>query len=876
MTGLVPPAGVMLVGLFNLLLRASINIFFIAGQTMFFKTVGITGLPYVYAAMNIVYIGIQAGAVRHLKGSSGTYLQRLSAVFFAVAAARVFLPLNEAVWAGVGFLLAVMIYELFFNQFFTHWLNEILPIQEGKRHLPFINGCGSLSFIISGVFMRLALSVTDLPTVIAVDTFAFAIAAASFGLVRRRFSERSESADQILKEARQGEPHEPETDGSLGSLGFWLAIFGFLFTISKYWLDYQYSRVINIECGTAEQLASFIAVFTSCTDALVLLTQLAVAGSVMKRFRLTRILLILPVSVGIAAVVTGFTGGFAAVLATQFLFTWIAKSFHHSAIALVIGILPAGPRLRAMSSLGIAASAGSLASAVILMVVQNNLSLATAFTGLAVFLGLMAVCVKPLEIVWQQELGCVLERSAVAATGDRLVAIESLRAWSPAERLRRLGFLLRGNEGERMAALDLLDDVPRASSENILMDILRDEASPKVRAGAVRRLVAHGTPASRWAGADMLASEEADPRVLANLLEGLAELDVGESFLPEIRKCLSHAHHRVRSAAAEALIRLSETSDDIGIALRGLCGMQQSADPLERAAAIAVLGRLQHETFLEELRAGLDDEDDRVAGQAVAALRRLPLAEASQALRNASGKLPKRLADEANAAAESVEMFTCSGISQILEGLEPMERARVVARLGDWRHDSRIYLLIRALQVEPAEIRAALVAAIEKIESHSVRGLMIRAFGQSGNTVIWHVEQVAEGISDLAISDLADIALLLRLMREHGASGDIETLLLPLLDRIERDIVETPPTRAPESDLRFKLAVTVASTRAADSAEVVEALDRALRGDRFTASLSWEYLELQLGKPVAGRLACLMKTAAAVCPPSATIRERTG
>ncbi|HNW34408.1 MAG TPA: hypothetical protein PKM25_05710, partial [Candidatus Ozemobacteraceae bacterium] len=596
------------------------------------------------------------------------------------------------------------------------------------------------------------------------------------------------------------------------------------------------------------------------------LTQLAVAGSVMKLVRLTRILLILPVSVGIAAVITIFSGGFAAVLATQFLFTWIAKSFHHSAVALVIGILPAGPRLRVMSGIGIAASAGSLASAVILMVVQDTLGLPAAFTVLAVFLGVMAVCVKPLELVWQQELSRVLEHAAVTSTGDRIVAIDSLRAVSPAERLRRLEFLLRGSEEDHLAALDLLDDVPRAGSERILIDLLRRESSPKVRAGAVRRLVTHGAAASRWAGADLLASGEADPRVLANLLEGLAELDIGGSFLPGIRNCLSHAHHRVRSAAAEAVIRLSEAPDDIETALRSLCGMRVSADSFERAAAIAVLGRLQHEAFLDELRVGLDDADERVAGQAVAALQRLLLPEAAQALRNAAGKLPKRLAAEAEAAAESVEMLTCSGISQVLEGLEPLERAKVVARLGDWRHDSRVYLLIRALQIEPAQLRAALVASIEKIESQPVRGLMTRAFGQSGSAVIWHAEQFAAWISDLAVSDLPDIALLLRLMREHGTSECIEVLLLPLLDRIERDITATPPTRAPESDLRFKLAVTVASTRATDSAGVVDALDRALRGDRFTASLSWEYLELQLGKPVVGRLARLVKTAAAARP----------
>lgn len=881
---MLPPAGVLLVGVFNLLLRAAINIFFIAGQTLFFKTAGVTGLPYVYAAMNLVYIALQAGAVRHLTGSSGTYLQRISAAFFAIAFIRMFAPFAESVWLDVGFLLAVMVYELFFNQFFTHWLNEVLPLDEGKRYLPFINGCGSLSFILSGILMRLALSVTSLTRVMAADVFAFAVAAALFGVVRRRFRERSEATEPAFSgqdKRTDGPKPAVEERAKSGSgvgdvFGNRLAVLALLFTVSKYWLDYQYSRAITVACDTPERLASFIALFTACTDALVLLTQMTVAGLVMKNIRLTRILAILPVTVSIAALAS-MGGAFPVVLATQFLFTWIAKSFHHSAMALVVGVLPAKPRLNVLSRIGICASAGSMFSAVMLMAVQNSLVPGIAFGALAIVLGLMAVSVWPLERAWEDALARILDdESAGAERGDRLVAIESLRALSPAERLHRLETLLRGTEEERLAALDLLEGVPSVAVQQVLIDLLRSEASPTVRAGVVRRLLTFDTAISRWVGTDLLASGETDPRVLANLLEGLGELDSGAAFLPGVRSCLDHPHHRVRSAAAEALIRLSDDAGDMETGLRRLSGMRSSEDPLERSAAIAVLGRLQHESFLDVLESGLSDEDERVAGQAIAALRRLPLLQAARILRSAEGTLPKQLVREAAAAAESVEMLTCSGISQIIEGLDPSERGQVVNRLGTWRHDSRIYLLIRALQIEPACLRAALAASIEKIESPVVRSLITRGFGQDGSAVIWRADRICSEVAGLAVRDLADVALLLRLMREHGAPETIEILLIPLLQRIEKDLVETPPLRTLESDLRLKLAVTAASAGAVDSAGVIDALDRALLGDRFIASLSWEYLELQLGRPVASQLARLMKTAAAPGSSSGKIRKHSG
>ncbi|HEY9069297.1 MAG TPA: hypothetical protein VIV61_03515, partial [Candidatus Ozemobacteraceae bacterium] len=216
-------------------------------------------------------------------------------------------------------------------------------------------------------------------------------------------------------------------------------------------------------------------------------------------------------------------------------------------------------------------------------------------------------------------------------------------------------------------------------------------------------------------------------------------------------------------------------------------------------------------------------------------------------------------------------LLTCTGFSQIIEGLDPDERAGIVNRLGDWRRDSRIYLVIRALQVEPAALRSALVAAIERISAPAVRGLVTRAFGQDGTAVVWKPETAAGEIAHLELGDLADVALLLRLMREHGATGPIVPLLLPVLERIESDIQIAPPVRDPGSDLRFKLAVTAASAAAAEPARVVETLDRAIRGDRFVASLSWEYLELQLGKAVSDRLARLVKTSVEAGPASDTI-----
>ncbi|HOY68239.1 MAG TPA: hypothetical protein PLP29_15265 [Candidatus Ozemobacteraceae bacterium] len=871
MTGLLPPLPVALVGLFNLLLRATINVFFIAAQTLFFKTAGVMGLPYVYAAMNLVYIALQAGAVRRLTGSPGSHVQRLSAAFCTIALGRMLLP-PAVVWLDTAFLLAVMVYELFFNQFFTHWLNDVLPLDEGKRYLPFINACGSLSFIVSGVTMRLALSVTSLTTVLAADVVAFAVAAACFPIVRSRFSERSGHAPDEPTGPGAGavvEAGASDTDGRW-AFGSRLAALALLFTLSKYWLDYQYSRAITAACDTPERLASFIAVFTSCTDALVLLTQMTVAAAVMKRFRLPRILAILPVAVG-AAALASLGSGFHAVLATQFLFTWIAKSFHHAAMTLIVGILPTAPRLKVLSAIGIGASIGSMLSAVVLMGVQRHLAPELAFGALAAVLGLMALSVIPLERAWGRELGRVLDGSAVVGEGERLAAIETLRALSAGERLQRLEHLLQGSEQERLASLELMDGIPREAAEHLLIERLRHETSPRVRAGVVRRLVGLGAAVSRWAGADLLPADEADPRVLANLLEGLAELDAGESFLPQIRVHLGHVHHRVRAAAAEALIRLSSDPGDIEAGLGVLERMRGAPESLERAAAVAVLGRLQHEAFREELAGGLADPDERVASQAIAALRRLPLPEVAETLRRAAAGFAPRLAAEATAAAESVELVTCAGFSQIIEALGPEERAGIVNRLGDWRRDSRIYLVIRALQVEPAALRSALVAAIERISSPAVRGLVTQAFGQDGPAVVWKAEAVSDAVARLELGDLADVALLLRLLREHGATEPIVPLLLPVLDRIEQDIKNAPPSRAPGGDVRFKLAVTAASAAATEPARVVETLDRAIRGDRFVASLSWEYLELQLGTAVADRLARLVKTAAAAGAASDTI-----
>jgi HEAT repeat protein len=137
-----------------------------------------------------------------------------------------------------------------------------------------------------------------------------------------------------------------------------------------------------------------------------------------------------------------------------------------------------------------------------------------------------------------------------------------------------------------MRVLEILEQI--SDCRRLLMPLVKflKIPDPKVRSKAVK-LIARASQNGGWFDS-ILA--DADPRVRANLIEGLLA-QMGRRAEPILRRAARDPHHRV---AAIALFGLAQLGDPLG--LKEL--VQMSTDPREphRKAALRALAKLEEAT----------------------------------------------------------------------------------------------------------------------------------------------------------------------------------------------------------------------------------------------------------------------------------------
>ena len=120
--------------LYQFIVRATMNVLFVLSFTSFLKVQGTQGLPYVYTAMNLVYISLQLGSIKRLQADTARYISIGSWAFLTLVAMRAFYAETISPSLATAFLLSLMIFDLFFSQFFFHYLGDVFPTARGQDH----------------------------------------------------------------------------------------------------------------------------------------------------------------------------------------------------------------------------------------------------------------------------------------------------------------------------------------------------------------------------------------------------------------------------------------------------------------------------------------------------------------------------------------------------------------------------------------------------------------------------------------------------------------------------------------------------------------------------------------------------------------------
>ncbi|MBF0499431.1 MAG: HEAT repeat domain-containing protein [Candidatus Riflebacteria bacterium] len=941
--------GLLLICFFHFGIRFSTNIFFVIAQTLFFSRAGVTSLPWVYTVMNVCYIAIQGLSMQKLKARSAVYLPRLCFAFTLVTGLVALNGLTTEGLSGAGvpgvagnaaspatigktfaapgtvswvpvtvFLLIVMIYELFFNQFFTHYLNDLFPLQEGKASLPIITAAGSLSFIASGLFLKIALSALSINIVLITALALYtlfqlllpAIATGYAGIARTQATtstappssysapEYAENPAKQLSTTKQKticDTIQKTTDESdatgkyaensgvssvFSTFGRAFCLLAFFGVLAKYWLDYQYSRAITDLFRGENELAGFIGLFSASTDALVLIAQLTIVGRVLKKVPLPAVAGFLPGVVMMAGIVPLITGSAIGVLVTQFLFTFVAKTFFNPALGLLPAVLPPIPRLRLMGAMGISASVGAMIAGISLLLLQKKLSVQAAFILLTIVFAVMLLLIKPIREGYRHELLAALDGIDIDA---RIEALSPLIYVDERDRTAGIASLLKADdETARLTAIAAATALQPHTAVELLSPLLTDTETSKIRTATVHALATLGGGAASPTLVNMLSEPGTPSRIKATLIEGFGEFPGGREFLKEIMTFLAASDHRLRAAAAASVIRLGSRREELETALRILWKMLNDKNsPSSRAAAVSALGRLQHETFLPELEAALNnDPDPRVATLAVQALAHLPIQRSADVLSKVcpSERFTEAVVMEAHRAREAIERVALGSIVSLFESLTSEERAALSEPLSHIGDATRHTAVAAALTLPDPAARGAfsrflldlenrdLLEFFSKLSNNINLTICVPTSGRSSGSpgsqtyerTLYEWNTILEKYPADRPLNIRQLSPLFQGLLERDACSMYDFLLTSLWkrllfveacrERLSRALPGTPLLNiAPALEEEFRLLASLTARRCSSPADTFEAMKKGLSDDRFALSLVAEVLRPQLG-----------------------------
>ncbi len=842
-----------LVSAYQFLVKALVSIFFVTSLTIFLKKAGSQGMPYFYTSMNIVYISIQSFAARKLKGDSAGYLSISAWAIFVLSILRVTMPAADHLYIVTGFLLSVAVYDLFFNQFFINFINDIYPLQEGKANLPFISAFGSLGYIASGVVLKLALSVVDIRTVMAGNIVLILISQGVLVLTKRAagVEQKEEKDKKEKKEEKEKEEKEAPDDVSIGILGKFLVAVFFFQMFGKYWLDYQYTKTINAAFTTEEDLASFIAIFCACCDFLVLASLMGLTGRLLKKIRLSTALSFIPVALFFLCIPVIFTSSFYLIVTCQFIFVFLARALHNPSAGLIVAIMPAARRIRTMSYAGMAASSGSLLVGLSLLVVQDILTTPVAFATSLLMFASTFIAVRYIDSAYQQELVRALDEGS---NEGRLAAARKLAAMaSYNERVERLQEYLQGDEELKKEAITLAAPLRPGDVENLLLPLFEGAENPHLQASAARVLVTSGGEHAREKLAELMMDKDGDARLRANIVEAIGMINEGVSFVKRAAELLNDDNHRIRANSAVTVIRLSNDENDVQKALDTLWKMLDDKEtPINRAAAVSAMGRLQHYAFVPELADSLRDPQEEVANQALLALGQLPTPAVAELLHEYLGeKPPEVMANRARLELNRIKRLNVEEVCQLLDAFDADERARVGNFLAGIEDDAEMAVVMHALRITNGGHRRAFTTFFKEEHDKRLYETMRECFKEeeSGDCVI-DADCIANTVTNTDLLQNQSFSKIMELLAFEKAMELYDKLLLHYVKRLfvldcslqQLEVEEGKEIVKEERQILCELT----AARTGEVSRALDALENVQSSDTFAASVGIEFLSSRL------------------------------
>lgn len=900
--GSLPSPAWLLAGHF-LLQKASNNLLYLSLLTVFLKSAGPEGLPWIYVLVNLSFIALQFGIASRTAGREGHWLlAALSwpAIAFAVAAGAV-------VQGAPGpllmvFLILAILIDLFTNQAFSNMANQYLTLQEAKQVLPGIFAAGSLGYILSGILLKFVLDIVGIRGLLwftallvvaqhlllvtlepyeratqAPPPASSATGAAAAGAIPAPGAGKASRAAGVPPATPSQPPPPAENQPWRHPLAQLLIASSFLILFNKYLIDYLFAGAVNGHFPSAQDLAVFMGIFGASADLTVIGLQTLVMNHVFARFPIGRVLMVVPALLVLLCGGAAFGALFLLVVAIQFFVLLNSKNFTVPATSILLGAVRQQERGAVRRSIGIACSASSLLVGGILLAVRGRVSPEGLFLTAALGYILMAWVHHRLDAAYAHTLRQTISESPDAEDPEW---IESLRFLGARERFSRLQDLLAHPEpGIRLGAIREAALLSPDEVHRLLLPMLETERDPACLAAVARTLLDVLGP-DTLCNLEMLLAGNDDPRLTADLLEAIGRVGAGEAIEDMVELFLAHDHHRIRGSAAMSLLRLTRRPERLEEALRGLARMARDRGPLSRATAAAVMGEMAMPLFIPALEVLSTDPDETVARNALQALAKMQSSRALAILESRCQHPHPRVAETARNLFREASRQGIAQIGSLLKGFSGAERHRLAQSLRTMHGERLLGLLARVLGLERPVAREGLVRLLQEGHGETL-DLVDRCLAAGdGDGAEVSLEPVWERLQTTFTPGLPRWTEAIPFLAQELAGSDrpVVTLAAPRMTEVLRRVwlegvaLELAPDMQAEPFPPARMArlreiwrqraegcARALALTCPEPAPVLRAIDQLAGADPFTRSVARELLETQFGATLLGWLEPLLR-----------------
>lgn len=605
--------------LYSAAIGIAINYFFTAASALFLTRFEIETLPYTILASGVALYAVRA-VVRFAEAHlSATNLLIATLVFLLILLSGLRLGLSATDSDKLTFSLLVVFRVLILLLIIGFWglANRLFTLGQSKRLFPIISAGDVISVMIGSFLVPVIISFIGTANLLWVVVGSIAVCLGCVLFIRGHAAEKLTPSEAPIRQQDNDTPRE-----NLFRNQYIVLIFGLyvLAWVINYALDYAFLGQLQARyVGDPERIAGFIGVLFGLIQLTNVFLKFFIAGRLLSRYGVRFGLLVSPIIITIAILVSVAAGVLVGVGAVFFWLVSVTKyseevlreAFNESSTRILYQPLPAQQRTAA---LGFVEGNGFPLTAIIAGGILVIFSITGTYTPLriAALLGVLGLAWIAVAVATHSgyigALTRALQRRSFRAEGQGLtgdaVALEMLLARLDSPR-----------SDEVVYALELLRELAPEQSGVYLADLLSHPAAD------VRRYVLSQIESSAAGVAPEVvlacARNDDDPKTRAAALRAYCALGP-RTMLADLEPFLQAEDNATRRAALVGLLRHGDQVE-VRLATAQLDALARQSQPEARILAAETMGSLGDARYAAPLLALIADDHKAVQHAALTA-----------------------------------------------------------------------------------------------------------------------------------------------------------------------------------------------------------------------------------------------------------------